>query len=129
MVGHTDQANHQYDLSDFWNAAKSGNLPAVSFIKPASYQTSHPDTSGPLDEQAFLVNAVNRLQQLKEWKNMAIIITYDDSGGWYDHVMPPIVSQSNDQVHDRLLHLNHLCGKASAGNYQDRSATDRAFPF
>lgn len=129
MIGHTDQANHQYDLSDFWNAAESGNLPAVSFIKPASYQNGHPDTSGPLDEQAFLVNAINRLQQLKEWKNMAIIITYDESGGWYDHVMPPIVSQSNDPLHDRLLGLNHLCGKALAGNYQDRCGYGPRLPF
>jgi phospholipase C len=33
MIGHTDQANHQYDMSDFWNAANAGNMPAVSFLK------------------------------------------------------------------------------------------------
>ena len=37
MIGHTDHANHQYDLSAFWNAAAFGNLPAVSFIKASQY--------------------------------------------------------------------------------------------
>lgn len=42
------------------------------------------------------VDTINQLEQLSQWSEMAILITYDDSGGWYDHVMPPIVSRSND---------------------------------
>ena len=95
MIGHTDQANHQYDLSDFWDAAQSGNLPAVSFLKAPGFQDGHAGYSDPLAEQAFLVDAVNRLQKLPEWSDMAIIINWDDSDGWYDHVLGPIVSQSN----------------------------------
>ncbi len=44
MIGNTDQANHQYDLSDFWNAAENGNLPAVSFLKAPSTKMGMPDT-------------------------------------------------------------------------------------
>src|SRR5712692_3064058 len=58
MIGHTDQANHQYDLSDFWRAAESGNLPAVSFLKAARYQNGHPEYSDPQDEQIFLVHTI-----------------------------------------------------------------------
>src|SRR5262249_43500412 len=76
------------------NVAKSGHLPAVSFLKAAAYQNGHPSNSDPLDEQRFLVQIINMLQQLPEWPSMATIITYDDSDGWYDHVMPPIVSHS-----------------------------------
>jgi len=47
-IGYSDQANHQYDLSNFWTAAKSGNLPSVSFIKAPSYQQGHAGYSGPL---------------------------------------------------------------------------------
>jgi len=112
MVGKTDQANHQHDLADFWNAADAGNLPSVSFLKAPMYQTGHPGYSDLVDEQNFLVNTINRIQQLPEWNNTAIIIAYDDSGGWYDHVMPPIISQSNDRTYDALLGLNLLCGKA-----------------
>ena len=56
MIGHSGQANHQYDLVDFLNAADSGNLPAVSFIKAPTYQDGHPEISDPLEEQTFLVN-------------------------------------------------------------------------
>ncbi|MGC2573613.1 MAG: alkaline phosphatase family protein [Candidatus Nitrosopolaris sp.] len=45
MVDHTDQAIHQYDMSDFWNAANTGNMPAVSFLKASNYQNGHPYTS------------------------------------------------------------------------------------
>ena len=60
------------------------------------------------------------MQSLPEWNSTAVIIAYDDSDGWYDHVMPPIVSQSNDQRNDRLLGPQGLCGHTPAGLAQDR---------
>jgi phospholipase C len=129
-IGHKgDRANHQYDLGDFWIAADSGNLPSVSFIKAATYQQGHPALSDPLKEQAFLVDTINRLQNIPEWNSTAVIITYDDSDGWYDHVMPPIVSQSNDPVYDRLLGKDGLCGHAHIGAYQDRCGYGPRLPF
>jgi phospholipase C len=53
MIGHTDQANHHYDLSDFWSAAQANNLPAVSYLKAPAYQDGHPGVSDPIDEQPF----------------------------------------------------------------------------
>jgi phospholipase C len=82
-IGHDDRADHQYDVSDFWHALDRGNLPAVSFLKAPAAQDGHPGYSGPLDEQGFLVDTINRLQAAPEWKDMAIILTYDDSDGWY----------------------------------------------
>jgi phospholipase C len=95
MIGRDDQANHQYDLVDFWAALDAGHLPAVSFVKAAGYQDGHAGYSDPLDEQTFLVETINRLQQSREWNEIAVVIAYDDSDGWYDHVMSPIVSQSS----------------------------------
>jgi phospholipase C len=94
-IGHTDQANHQYDLSDFSETLKDGNLPSVSFLKPAAYQNAHPGNSDPLDEQTFLVNTINQIEQSKYWPSTAIVITYDDSDGWYDHVDGPVVNGSD----------------------------------
>jgi phospholipase C len=93
-IGHGDQANHQYDLSDFWAAASAGHMPAVSYLKAAAYQDGHAGYSDPLDEQQFLVDTINRLQGLPEWSNTAVVIAYDDSDGWYDHKAPPTVSTS-----------------------------------
>ncbi|GAC1526241.1 MAG: hypothetical protein NVS2B16_34580 [Chloroflexota bacterium] len=97
-IGTTDQANHQYDMSDFWSAAYAGNLPAVSFLKAPRYQDGHAGYSDPLDEQAFLVDTINQLQSLPSWKSTAVIISYDDSDGWYDHVRSPIVNRSNTPI-------------------------------
>jgi phospholipase C len=94
MIGRTDQANHQYDLSDFWAAVDAGHMPAVSYLKAPGYQDGHAAYSDPLLEQTFLVETINRLQQRPEWKDMAIMIAYDDSDGWYDHVPGPIVNGS-----------------------------------
>ena len=68
MVGKTDQANHQYDLEIFWDAAKAGHLPAVSFLRGPEYSDGHPGYSDPLTEQRFLVTTINRLQTLPEWR-------------------------------------------------------------
>ncbi len=117
-IGHNGQANHQYDLSRFWQALEAGQLPSVSYIKAPGYQDGHAGYSNPLLEQQFLVETINRLQQSSEWKEMAIIIAYDDSDGWYDHVMGPIVSQSNIPLVDALTGTD--CGQAKAGEYQGR---------
>ena len=93
-VGHNGPANHIYDLTYFWKAANSGNLPAVSFLKAARAQDGHPANSSPLDEQQWLTETINALQALPEWNETAVIIAWDDSDGWYDHVIGPIVNQS-----------------------------------
>ncbi len=100
MIGKTDQANHQYDLSDFYETLSDGNMPSVSFLKPSEYQDGHAGYSDPLDEQTFLVNTINQIEESKYWKSTAIIITYDDSDGWYDHQAPPTITGSNDPATD-----------------------------
>jgi phospholipase C len=117
-VGQTDQANHQYDLSDFFDALNKGNLPAVSYLKAAGYQDGHAGYSDPLDEQTFLVNTINKLMKSPFWKSTAVVVLYDDSDGWYDHVLGPIVSQSNTS--DDALTGPSSCGTAKAGAFQDR---------
>jgi phospholipase C len=94
-VGHTDRANHEYDLSWFYQTLHDGNMPSVSFLKPAAYQDAHPGYSDPIDEQNFLINTINQIEESRYWSSTAIVITYDDSDGWYDHVASPIVNGSN----------------------------------
>jgi len=128
MIGQTDQANHQYDLSSFWMAADAGNLPAVSFLKADRSQDGHPANSSPLDEQAWLVNTINSLENLPSWSSTAIIINWDDSDGWYDSVMPPIVSPSSDPANDVLN--GNTCGTgASPLGVQDRCGYGPRIPI
>ena len=113
-----DQANHQYDLVDFSAALAAGNLPAVSFLKAAAYQDGHAGYSDPLDEQTFVVNTINAIMRSPFWSSTAIIIAYDDSDGFYDHVMPPIVSPSNTS--DDALAGAGSCGNGANNAYEGR---------
>lgn len=128
-IGFTDQANHQYAVSDFWSALANGNLPAVSFLKAGTTQTGHPSDSTPLEEQTFLVNTINQLEESPYWRDTAILITYDDSDGWYDHVLGPIVSPSNDPNNDGLLGTSELCGTPKPNAYLDRCGYGPRLPF
>ncbi len=128
VIGHNeDRANHQYDLSDFWDAAQADNLPAVSFLKAPGYQDGHAGYSDPLVEQAFLVNALNHLQARPEWKDTAVIIAYDDSDGWYDHVMPPIVNRSASAAD--ALSAPGACGTAEPGTASSRCGYGPRLPL
>jgi phospholipase C len=93
-IGHNGPANHQYDITDFYAALAAHNLPSVSYLKAARYQDAHPSNSDPLLEQVFIVQVINALQQSQEWSSTAVFIQYDDSDGWYDHVMGQIVNPS-----------------------------------
>ncbi len=97
-----DPANHQYDINDFFAALGAHNLPAVTFLKAPAFQDGHAGYSDPLDEQHFLVNVINALQKTEDWESMAVIIAYDDSDGWYDHQMPPVVNPSFNTSVDTL---------------------------
>jgi phospholipase C len=130
MIGQMDQANHQYSLADLSNlVANGGTLPAVTFLKATTSQTGHPSDSTPLEEQAFLVQTINFLQTLPQWSDMAIMITYDDSDGWYDHVVPPIVNPSADSANDALLGASGLCGALGSGAYNDRCGYGPRLPL
>ncbi|MDX6472281.1 MAG: phospholipase [Gaiellaceae bacterium] len=123
-IGQTDQANHQYDLTDFWAAVDNGNQPAVSFLKAPGYQDGHAGYSDPLDEQQFLVDTINRLEKSKDWSSTAVVIAYDDSDGWYDHVLAPVVNQSQGVSGNDAL-TGTTCGSRAdtqhtLGGYQDR---------
>lgn len=110
-IGNAGPANHNYDVNDFFAAVKAGNFPAVNFIKAQSFQDGHAGYSDPLDEQTFIVKLINFLQQQDSWSNTAVVIMYDDSDGWYDHQMGPIVNGSTGAA-DALTGPNS-CGNAS----------------
>ena len=129
MIGATDQANHQYEFDDFWSAAAAGNMPAVSFLRGSEVTDGHPGYSDPLTEQRYLVTVLNRLQRLPQWQSTVVFITWDDSDGWYDHVMPPIVNQSQDPAHDALV-AGDSCGLSTPlAGYQDRCGHGPRIPL
>jgi phospholipase C len=128
-IGYTDQANHQYDLSYFSDAlsGKGGaQLPSVSYLKAPESEDAHPGYSDPLDEQKFLVNTINSIEESKYWASTAIVITYDDSDGWYDSVAPTIVNGSNDATQDAAICTSVA---VTVGSTNDRCGYSQRLPF
>ncbi len=111
--GAADPANHEYDLKDFYAAVGAGNFPSVSYIKMPAYQDGHAGYSDPLDEQAGIVKLINFLQNSPDWENTAVIVTYDDSDGWYDHAFATPTSSSFDPTADQLYGPGQ-CGTGTA---------------
>ena len=127
-IGRDGPANHQYDLEDFWRAADAGRLPSVSFLKAPAYQDGHAGYSDPVNEQRFLVETLNRLQGLPDWKDAAVLITYDDSDGWYDHVMPPVLARSSLPGIDALTGPG-ACGAPRKGELPGRCGPGPRLPL
>ena len=130
-VGHNGRANHNYDLSYFNQAVKANTLPAVSFVKAPEAQDGHASYSSPLDEQKFLTREINAIQKSKSWSSTAIVVTYDDSDGWYDHVAPTILNGSADPATDQAVCTTAAAKPATApaGGYADRCGPSQRLPF
>jgi phospholipase C len=79
------------DLRKFYTAAHDGTLPAVSWICPAQTYSEHPPwlvSKG----QSYVTGLINAVAQGPDWKSTAIFLSWDDWGGFYDHVQPPHVN-------------------------------------
>jgi phospholipase C len=115
-----DTPNHQYDITDFDQLVAAiargelppSALPAVSFLKAATYETGHAADSDPADEQQFVTREINALERTPDWSHTAVIIMYDDSDGWYDHAYSGVTNPSLS-VADNLT--NSTTGAPTSG--------------
>ena len=87
--GSPDREKHLLDASQLYSAIAAGNLPQVAFYKPESSLNEHPGYADVLAGDAHLAQLVAQLQASRLWLKMAIIVTYDENGGFWDHVAPP----------------------------------------
>jgi phospholipase C len=91
------QADHQLHniqpLSGFYHAASTGTLPAVSWVVPSGPDSEHPPASVHRG-QAYVTSLINAVMKSPDWKSSAIFLSWDDWGGFYDHVIPPSVDEN-----------------------------------
>ena len=80
---------HLQDEKNFFAAAKAGELPAVSFVKPYGAENEHPGYASEPDGSDHLVNLVKAVMDSPQAKDTLIVVTYDEFGGQWDHVTPP----------------------------------------
>ena len=75
--------------SEFIKAIDSGSLPQVAFYKPQGNLNEHPGYTDVLDGDRHIADLVGHLQKSPQWGHMVVVITYDENGGFWDHVAPP----------------------------------------
>jgi phospholipase C len=91
--GTAAKAEHLKDETDFMAAVANGTLPAVSFVKPYGLNNEHPGYTDVITGENHVMQLINAVRNSSEWKSTAIIITYDEHGGFWDHVSPPVVDR------------------------------------
>lgn len=87
------RATHLKDADDFFAAAQAGNLPQVSFYKPIGRLNLHPVYADFAASDAHIGAVVERLRASPNWRDMLIIVTADENGGFWDHVAPPAIDR------------------------------------
>jgi phospholipase C len=87
--GTAERAEHLLDGDDFIKAIDSGTLPAVSFYKPAGRDTQHPSYTDIVTGDMHIDNLLRKLRASPQWNDMLVVVTYDENGGYWDHVPPP----------------------------------------
>ena len=92
----TPGREHLQDETNFIAAAKAGTLPAVSFVKPIGADNEHPGYTDILTGEQHLEALINDVRNGPNWKDTAIVITYDEHGGFWDHVAPPTSEKHSD---------------------------------
>ena len=75
--------------SELIKVIKAGNLPQVTFYKPEGNLNEHPGYSDVLAAEKHVADIIKELQKSPQWSKMMVIVTYDDNGGFWDHVAPP----------------------------------------
>jgi acid phosphatase len=83
------RAGHLKDYEDLVAAAANGTLPSVAFYKPEGLYNQHPGNTNLMNGDARIADLVGKLQSSPQWKQMVIVVTYDEFGGAWDHVGPP----------------------------------------
>ncbi|HZT42461.1 MAG TPA: alkaline phosphatase family protein [Chthonomonadaceae bacterium] len=89
-VGKDKQRTNIQDIANFYTAAQNGTLPSVCWVAPAWTVSEHPPEAVS-DGQAYVTGLVNAVMQGPDWNSTAIFLVWDDWGGFYDHVAPPVV--------------------------------------
>lgn len=83
--------SHIVDLSQYYTDLADRTLPAVAYIAPSGNSEHPPGDVG--SGESFARTLITELQRSYAWSDSAFLLSYDDWGGWYDHVMPPVVDQ------------------------------------
>ena len=91
--GTAAKTEHLKDEQDFVAALRTGQLPAVSFVKPYGLDNEHPGYTDLITGENHVKELIDAVRSSPHWNHTAIIVTYDEHGGFWDHVAPPVADR------------------------------------
>jgi phospholipase C len=107
----TEGSNHIQDLSVFYSQLAAGQTPSVSFIQMAPTHSGHPGSSSIAAAANWLDQFVKQVQSSSSWNDTAIIVIWDEGGGWYDHVPPPQLDSQGLGIRVPMMVISPLAKK------------------
>ena len=123
----TEGRKHMKDETEFIAAAKAGNLPSVSFVKPAHKYDEHPGYSTVYYGEKHAVELANAVLNGPNGKDALVIITYDENGGFWDHVAPPVIDRWGPGTRVPTIIISPYAKKGYVDSTQYESVSILAF--
>lgn len=111
---------HLKDGADFFTQIEKGTLPAVSFYKPIGRDNLHPGYADLATGDAHIADVIERLRGSPNWRDMLIVVTADENGGFWDHVSPPEIDRFGPGTRVPTLVISPFAKKG----YVDKTAYD-----
>jgi phospholipase C len=107
----TQGSDHIQDLSLFYQQLASGQTPSVSFVQMAPSHSGHPGSSSVTAAASWLDQFVKQVQSSASWNDTAIVVIWDEGGGWYDHVPPPQLDSQGLGIRVPMMVISPLAKK------------------
>jgi phospholipase C len=104
----TQNSTHLEELSNFYTQLQSGTLPAVAFVQPGPRHSLHPGSGSIVSGLAWLDELITKVQMSPLWTSTAVVVIWDEGGGWYDHVPPPAVDAEGLGIRVPMLVISPL---------------------
>jgi acid phosphatase len=124
--GTKDRVERLRDGEDFMRDIAAGTLPAVSFYKPAGRYTQHPSYTDVKSGDEHMADVLAKLRASPQWKDMLIVLTYDENGGYWDHVPPPNGPGWSDRLGPGTRIPALIVGPTVKRGYVDHTVYDTA---
>lgn len=124
--GTPGRAEHIKDGDDLLRDIDAGRLPAVSFYKPAGRFTQHPSYTDVKSGDEHMAELLARLRASPQWKDMLVVLTYDENGGYWDHVPPPSGPGWSDRLGPGTRIPTLIVGPGVKRGFVDHTSYDTA---
>lgn len=127
IPGTEGREKHLKDENDFLEAAQAGTLPSVSFVKPGRGYDEHPGSGTVYRGESHAVDLINAVLNGPNGDDALVILTYDENGGFWDHVVPPVIDRWGPGLRIPTIIISPFAKKGHVDHTQYETVSILAF--